>query len=279
MSDRPGRPPPLDFPAFVDMLTDDRRVEEGEQFGEGDLPTPSPRSCMTPGAQARRRSPKSVTQFVQEFYAEDGAGPAEGPDTSNAPDVHQRPATELRTEPRHSAGVDLQLLQGVWIDVTYGSSDTPVGIIDGVHVCWNQALFSGHEHTELCIVPEGKLSMEVGAVAYTATCALGPPARIIWSDGATWVRDELQGIWVNEEDAPVGTIEGGLLLWEPSERSRAAATLRPIPVLPNCMVSLSCPGEHQRQATFHPGPPAQLVWEDGPTWTRISLEAIGACSL
>merc|ERR1719296_140342 len=186
-----------------------------------------------------------------------------------------RPASGGRPEE------DLEALDGVWIETSAGSSgDIPTCTIIDAQVSWNQKLFWGHAGTSLRRTASGQLAMDVGGKAYTATFSAGSPACLVWSDGAIWLRDELQGVWVMDEDgSPAGIVQDGRLQWDAASLDRPPAALRPIPALPSSTISLvpSPPGE-KNQATFSPGPPARLAWSNGTTWRRTRLTTAGDMS-
>lgn len=175
---------------------------------------------------------------------------------------------------------ELEAVDGVWIErpavAAKSMGEVPTCTIEGSQVSWNQKLFWGHAGTCLRRAANGVFSMDVRGKTYTASLAGSSPAILVWSDGAAWVRDELQGVWVADLDSsPICVVQDGRLCWDPAIAQPEAA-LRPIPVLPSSPVRLvpRAPGE-ERQAIFNPGPPARLAWKDGSVWRRMSLDIPG----
>lgn len=167
---------------------------------------------------------------------------------------------------------NLKALQGVWIDTACAGIDTPVGHISHGQVDWNQRLFAGQHSSPLRLLSNGSIGMQVGSDTFTAVFCPGPPAaNLIWNDGAIWIRDELQGLWMDSVGNPVGTIVGGKLLVGPQSKINAPCTVSPVPMFPNCVITLSCAGKSDLRAAYEPGPPAQLTWRNGTSWTRATL--------
>lgn len=274
-ADRPCRAPPADgpqdCPTFISHAPDDKPVSDNPV----DALLDNFFARQHPGEWARAQEPqppqKPQTPHGPELHTLDAEpGKDQGSKQSVTPAGQRDFKDEARLPQSSARPVDLRSLQGIWFDVTYGSSMTPVATVDGSFVCWNQSLFAGHHHAQLFPHCDGGVFMEVGSASYSASCCQGIPACLVWSDGAIWTRDELQGTWADQDGKLVGVVRNGLLHW--SDFSRLGATLHPIPVVQNCAVSLRCSGEADRQAIFQPGPPAQLTWEDGAAWTRLSLD-------
>lgn len=175
-------------------------------------------------------------------------------------------------EGRAKVQPSLAEVDGLWIETSSGPCDEPCCTISQAKVCWNQTRFWGHGSTTLFLAPQHMIGMKVGGKSFTATFTSGCPACLVWSDGEVWVRDELQGVWVNDGDETlVGTVRNGRLYWEPSLQ-RPTACLGPFPILPSGVIHLSPgPSDEENRATFDPGPPARLSWAHGEVWKRVSM--------
>lgn len=177
----------------------------------------------------------------------------------------------------HDDGPDvvqnLNAIQGVWIDTAVAGIDKPIGQISRGQIEWNQRLFAGQNSSPLKLLANGKIGMQVGSEVFTSVFRFGPPAMLKWNDGATWIRDELQGLWVDATGIPVGHISKGKFTpcVDSIVGSGRLCSVSPIPLAPHCVVTLSCPGQSDLRAAYEPGQPAKLTWRNGTSWTRAAL--------
>mmetsp|Transcript_35397 Transcript_35397/g.77467 ORF Transcript_35397/g.77467 Transcript_35397/m.77467 type:complete len:231 (+) Transcript_35397:56-748(+) len=151
--------------------------------------------------------------------------------------------------------------RGTWIDTS--QADQYQCINEG-KIFWSAE--TGHEPSELRVGPmPNQAILVLDGDETTATFEMGPPAVLRWSDSAVWVRNELQGTWVQEPSRnPVGEIRDNYFHWGGSFQ-HAPTELQGLPALPNGKVTMNLDGE-TTWAVFKPGPPSRLQWCDGEVW-------------
>ncbi|OLQ11865.1 hypothetical protein AK812_SmicGene4317 [Symbiodinium microadriaticum] len=141
--------------------------------------------------------------------------------------------------------VDLSKLDGTWLDL----DAAPTCFIKAGVIVWHwdedQTTMLEQEHGELYILLAGE--------RFSATIK-EEPTRLHWSDGAKWVRDDLQGCMLWDE-----TFEH-----EPSRLEPASG------ILPQGQVHLRLL-DTIHTARYEPGSPTQLLWADGEVWVRSAL--------
>merc|ERR1712194_805728 len=158
---------------------------------------------------------------------------------------------------------DMEALQGPWLDKT-NSNHMPIGTIQGDQILWNDNTL-----TEFILRSSGDISIFLDGAEFTAAFRVGPPSNLVWSDGATWVRDELQGTWCKDGQELLGVIKAGHMIWD-EKFTHEPSVLDPVPVFPFSTVSLLIASEESR-GIFDPGPPGRLTWDDGEVWIRTMV--------
>eukprot|EP00930_Biecheleria_cincta_P094451 TRINITY_DN8556_c0_g1_i2.p1 TRINITY_DN8556_c0_g1~~TRINITY_DN8556_c0_g1_i2.p1 ORF type:complete len:371 (-),score=62.75 TRINITY_DN8556_c0_g1_i2:46-1158(-) len=161
---------------------------------------------------------------------------------------------------------ELQSLAGLWLDK---ADMKPLAILQESEIFW-----FGYEGVPPCAVkaqPGKKIAMALNGKENVANLFSGSPPQLEWDDGSTWIREELQGTWKNnDEDRMIGQIVDGRIHWDPIFETPEPTALSPIPPLPQATVKMKLCGEICI-GTFHPGLPATLKWSDGETWTRVGM--------
>jgi hypothetical protein len=95
--------------------------------------------------------------------------------------------------------------------------------------------------------------------------------RLVWSDGAIWERDELQGHWCSLDGTLIGEVQRGEVIWDPRFLSPPSNITPKMPLLHDGAVVLHLDGQ-QSVGTYQPGPPARLRWDDGEVWQRSGFK-------
>eukprot|EP00931_Biecheleriopsis_adriatica_P094482 TRINITY_DN68124_c0_g1_i1.p1 TRINITY_DN68124_c0_g1~~TRINITY_DN68124_c0_g1_i1.p1 ORF type:complete len:282 (+),score=58.00 TRINITY_DN68124_c0_g1_i1:72-917(+) len=163
------------------------------------------------------------------------------------------------------AAVDAALLQGSWLETIDGELKPICTILDG-------SIFWDEEMNTLINLQNGKIAIQLDGQEITAVFDEGPPASLVWSDGATWVRDDLQGRWMSQNDGEeVCQIWGNYIHWD-AKFGQSPCEFQPSKgILPFGSVSMELFGE-KHTGLFDPGPPARISWSDGELWYRTTTE-------
>lgn len=167
-----------------------------------------------------------------------------------------------------------EALRGMWMD---GSDGQPMGTIDpqesGAWIRWDER-FETDQATSLQATGPKEVAMDFDgdsiSAVYERRSARSGAATLTWGDGAVWLREELQGSWVgDEDDLPLGTVVKGEVHWEP-DYNHPPSPLTPIPPEVGSTIRVTLAGV-EYSGTFAQGPPATLHWSDGQVWRRTTL--------
>mmetsp|Transcript_33010 Transcript_33010/g.77027 ORF Transcript_33010/g.77027 Transcript_33010/m.77027 type:complete len:211 (-) Transcript_33010:90-722(-) len=158
--------------------------------------------------------------------------------------------------------LDLSKLDGTWLDL----DAAPTCFIKAGVIVWHwdedQTTMLEQEHGELYILLAGE--------RFSATIK-EEPTRLHWSDGAKWVRDDLQGVWHRKlGGARLGQVEGGRMLWDETFEHEPSRLEPASGILPQGQVHLRLL-DTIHTARYEPGSPTQLLWADGEVWVRSAL--------
>lgn len=105
---------------------------------------------------------------------------------------------------------------------------------------------------------------------HTARIVWGPPAELQWSDGSTWIQEELQGRWSSlRRPKKTLVIRDWKVYWD-SKVKASPTSLSRVPIFPRSAVTMFL--DRECSGIYDPGPPAKLEWSDGEVWSRLSLE-------
>eukprot|EP00439_Symbiodinium_sp_Y106_P068849 s2259_g11.t1 len=153
--------------------------------------------------------------------------------------------------------LDLSKLDGTWLDL----DAAPTCFIKAGVIVWHwdedQTTMLEQEHGELYILLAGE--------RFSATIK-EEPTRLHWSDGAKWVRDDLQGVWHRKlGGARLGQVEGGRMLWDETFEHEPSRLEPASGILPQGQVHLRLL-DTIHTARYEPGSPTQLLWADGEVW-------------
>lgn len=105
---------------------------------------------------------------------------------------------------------------------------------------------------------------------HTARIVWGPPAQLQWSDGSSWVQDELQGRWRSSLRPKYPLLIRDWKVYWDSKMKAAPTSLGRVPIFPRSAVTMFL--DRECSGVYDPGPPAKLEWSDGEVWTRLGLE-------
>jgi len=162
-------------------------------------------------------------------------------------------------------------LMGVWVD---SGNPQPICTIVGNSIHWNDKVFgSTQASVDIEVQADASYGMTLNGELCTAKLTIGPPAMLSWNDGASWTRDELQGVWmlVGQDTVAerIGTVTDGQMHWD-ARFCHPPTTLTPACPLPFATIAMTMDGE-QSTAVYDPGPPARLSWVDGEVWMRAHM--------
>lgn len=105
---------------------------------------------------------------------------------------------------------------------------------------------------------------------HTARIVWGPPAELQWSDGSTWIQEELQGRWSSlRRPKKTLVIRDWKVYWD-SKVKASPTSLSRVPIFLRSAVTMFL--DRECSGIYDPGPPAKLEWSDGEVWSRLSLE-------
>lgn len=236
----------------------------GGNYSEDVLFVPAP-VAESEEERERRESPPRPAPSAPER----GKGVAAPKRAAAAADLAETP--EVVADATQLSALAPSMLKGVWLDRDNGNQQAC--IIRGSKIIWAEDVV-----TEMTFHESGEISIELEDQQISAKLVLGQPARLVWSDGATWERDELQGLWcgVDGHGLPgsvVGRVLAGEVHWD--ERFCAPpSAIHGLPVLPGTEVRLNLDGDESK-GIFHAatgnGQFASLRWDDGEVWVRSSL--------
>jgi len=147
-------------------------------------------------------------------------------------------------------------LEGIWL---HGSEGAPVAAIKDSYVWWSTTLSA----------PPSLVHLLPDKVQLDDKTAPLSSQELHWSDGSTWVREELQGTWTSSFSSSYASIRDWSVSWK---TAAAPVPLKRENIFPRTSVTLLL--DPVRRATYEPGVPAKLLWADGEVWTRIALAVI-----
>lgn len=105
---------------------------------------------------------------------------------------------------------------------------------------------------------------------HTARIVWGPPAELQWSDGSSWIQDQLQGRWSSSLRPKYALLIRDWKVYWDSKMKASPTSLSRVPIFPRSAVTMFL--DRECSGVYDPGPPAKLEWSDGEVWTRLSLE-------
>eukprot|EP00425_Heterocapsa_triquetra_P038739 CAMPEP_0195065608 /NCGR_PEP_ID=MMETSP0448-20130528/11220_1 /TAXON_ID=66468 /ORGANISM="Heterocapsa triquestra, Strain CCMP 448" /LENGTH=316 /DNA_ID=CAMNT_0040096731 /DNA_START=1 /DNA_END=948 /DNA_ORIENTATION=- len=147
-----------------------------------------------------------------------------GPEGDNKLPVSPSPDATKDQSGIFDDSLALVRLEGTWTDVGAGDGETsPVGRIRDAQVIWDEDMYPHQAHSDLQCADDG-IVLTIQGEAHKARYDPGPPARLRWTDGAIWVREDEP---LEDSDAPHTDNDVGGALPETGGESDESELARP----------------------------------------------------